>query len=131
MTSAFLTSQHGASFVSTLLGGGKKGGGGKDAVLPDGTLLTWTNVAGLYQRHVDLCAVAETKTREAQRGLEACLHFLAAHVNEVLASEARQSVFELSAPGTRTRPRVRALARSGSSSLTASSCCSAEGAVEE
>lgn len=92
MTSAFLTSQHGASFVSTLLT--KKG---KDSALPDGTLLTHANVVGLYQRYVDLYAASETRSREVAKAKDLCFQFLCSHLAEVLASDARQSIFELSA----------------------------------
>lgn len=95
MTSAFLTSQHGASFVSTLLT--KKG---KDSALPDGTLLTHANVVGLYQRYVDLYAASETRSREVAKAKDLCFQFLCSHLAEVLASDARQSIFELSAKGT-------------------------------
>ena len=95
MTSAFLTSQHGASFVSSLLT--KKG---KDSALPDGTILTHANVAGLYQRYVDLYAASETRSREVAKARDICFQFLCSHLTEVLASEARQSIFELSAKGT-------------------------------
>jgi len=90
LTSAFLTSQHGASFVSSLLSSDKN-----TQTLPDGTVLTPANVSGLYQRYVD--ATAQTKARDARKARDICFNFLLANLNEVLSStEGRRSFFELS-----------------------------------